>query len=114
MIPDTLKNKLLNQYGEEITKNTIMNYQNRKRVIDITNTSKWILNTGWIKQDLYPIYESIFVSPYLQLYDKNEDKIYNVILRNTEYEEKTFNNQNKQLFNLQLEVELDNHQYMVY
>jgi hypothetical protein len=102
------------KYGEEITKNTIMNYQNRKRVIDITNTSKWILNTGWIKQDLYPIYESIFVSPYLQLYDKNEDKIYNVILRNTEYEEKTFNNQNKQLFNLQLEVELDNHQYMVY
>lgn len=102
------------KYGEEITKNTIMNYQNRKRVIDITNTSKWILNTGWIKQDLYPIYESIFVSPYLQLYDKNEDKIYNVILRNTEYEEKTFNNQNKQLFNLQLEVELDNYQHMVY
>lgn len=102
------------KYGESITKNTIVNYLNTKKIIDISNTPKWLLNTKWIKQEYYPFYESIFVSPYLQLYDAVEDKIYNVILKNTEYEEKTFNNQNKQLFNLQLEVELDTTEYMIY
>lgn len=102
------------KYGESITKNTITNYLNVKKIIDITNTPKWLLNTKWIKQDLYPFYESIFVSPYLQLYDAREDKTYDVILKNTEYEEKTFNNQNKQLFNLQIEVELDTTEYMIY
>lgn len=102
------------KYGESITKNTVVNYLNTKKIIDITNTPKWLLNTKWIKQEYYPFYESIFVSPYLQLYDAVEDKIYNVILKNTEYDEKTFNNQNKQLFNLQLEVELDTTEYMIY
>lgn len=102
------------KYGENITKNTITNYLNTKKIIDITNTPKWLLNTKWIKQEYYPFYESIFVSPYLELYDAVEDKIYNVILKNTEYDEKTFNNQNKQLFNLQLEVELDTTEYMIY
>ena len=102
------------KYGESITKNTVVNYLNTKKIIDISNTPKWILNTKWIKQEYYPFYESIFVSPYLQLYDAVEDKIYNVILKNTEYDEKTFNNQNKQLFNLQLEVELDTTEYMIY
>ena len=102
------------KYGENITKNTVVNYLNTKKIIDISNTPKWLLNTKWIKQEYYPFYESIFVSPYLQLYDAVEDKIYNVILKNTEYDEKTFNNQNKQLFNLQLEVELDTTEYMIY
>lgn len=102
------------KYGESITKNTVVNYLNTKKIIDISNTPKWLLNTKWIKQEYYPFYESIFVSPYLQLYDAKEDKIYNVILKNTEYDEKTFNNQNKQLFNLQLEVELDTTEYMIY
>lgn len=102
------------KYGESITKNTIVNYLNTKKIIDISNAPKWVLNTKWIKQEYYPFYESIFVSPYLQLYDAVEDKIYNVILKNTEYDEKTFNNQSRQLFNLQLEVELDTKEYMIY
>ena len=102
------------KYGENITKNTITNYLNTNKIVDITTKSKWLLNTKWIKQEFYPFYESIFVSPYLILYDAKEDKQYSVILTNTEYEEKTFNNQNRQLFNLQLTVELDTSETMVY
>ena len=80
------------KYSESISKNTITDYKNTKKIIDITNTPKWLLNSKWIKQEYYPFYESIFVSPYLQLYDAKEDKLYNVILTNTEYDEKTFNN----------------------
>lgn len=102
------------KYHEGIEQNKIVNYQNAKKIIDITNAPKWTLNTKWIKQDLYPFYESIFVSPYLLLYDAYEDKMYNVILNTTDYEEKTFKNQNRNLFNLQLEVELDTTEYMIY
>lgn len=102
------------KYSEDITKNTITNHLNTNKIVDITTKSKWLLNTKWIKQEFYPFYESIFVSPYLILYDAKEDKQYSVILTNTEYEEKTFNNQNRQLFNLQLTVELDTSETMVY
>lgn len=102
------------KYSEDITQKTITNYKNTKKIIDINNAPKWTLNTKWIKQDLYPFYESIFVSPYLILYDAYEDKEYNVILKTTNYEEKTFKNQNRNLFNLQLEVELDTTENMIY
>ena len=102
------------KYSESINKNTVTDYKNTKKIIDISNTPKWLLNSKWIKQEYYPFYESIFVSPYLQLYDAKEDKLYSVILKNTEYDEKTFNNQNRQLFNLQLEVELDTTETMIY
>lgn len=101
-------------YSENISRNKIINYKNTSKLVDSTNQGKWMINTDWISQDLYPFYESIFVSPWLQLYDAKEDKLYNVILSNTEYEEKTFNNQNRQLFNLQLEVELDTTQNIIY
>lgn len=101
-------------YSEGISQNKIVNYQNVKKIIDVTNTPKWTLNTKWIKQDFYPFYESIFVSPYLLLYDAYEDKEYSVVLSNTDYKEKTFKNQNRNLFNLQLEVELDTTENMIY
>lgn len=101
-------------YSENTKKSTITNYKNIKRLTDVAVNSKWKLNTDWISESLYPFYESIFVSPWLQLYDAKEDKLYSVILTDTEYTEKTFKNQNRSLFNLQLEVELDSTQTIIY
>lgn len=102
------------KYNEKIDKTTTINYLNKSKIIDIISTHSWSLNTNWIQQEYFPYYESIFVSPWLQLYDAHEDKVYDVILVNNSYDEKTFKNQNKQLFNLQLDVELDTKQYMTY
>lgn len=102
------------KYNEKIDKTTTINYLNKSKIIDIISTNSWSLNTNWIQQEYFPYYESIFVSPWLQLYDAHEDKLYDVILVNNSYDEKTFKNQNKQLFNLQLDVELDTKQYMTY
>ena len=101
-------------YSENTTKSTITNYKNIKRLTDVAVNSKWKLNSDWISESLYPFYESIFVSPWLQLYDAKEDKVYSVVLTNNEYTEKTFKNQNRSLFNLQLEVELDSTQTIIY
>lgn len=101
-------------YKETLTKSTATNWKNTKKLIDNTVQPSWLLNTDWINQELYPFYESIYVSPYLQLYDAKEDKLYNVILTDKSYSEKTFNNQNRKLFNLQLTVELDTIQKIIY
>jgi hypothetical protein len=101
-------------YKENLTKTTTTNWKNTKRVTGVSNQPSWLLNTNWIHQDLYPFYESIFVSPYLQLYDAKEDKVYSVVLTNTQYDEKTLMNQGRKLSNLQLTVELDTTQNILY
>lgn len=101
-------------YSESVTTNQIMNYRREKRPGSIEATSKWSLNSKWLNQKLFPYYESIFVSPYLQLYDAKEDRLYDVNVVTQEYTEKTFNNQNRQLFNLQLEIESNKTQQFVY
>lgn len=102
------------KYSEGLSRSEVKNYKNVRRIVSVDIQSKWLLNTDWISERLYPFYESIFVSPYLQLYDAVEDKVYNVSIVNTEYEEKTFKNQNGNLFNLQVEVELTNKQVISY
>ena len=104
----------LTTYSENFVYHETINYKNERKNSSIDVQPKWKLNTKWLNKDVYPFYESIFVSPYLQLYDAVEDKLYNVLVTNTEYIEKTFKNQNKQLFNLQLEVKLNKEQNILY
>lgn len=104
----------LTTYSEDFVYNETINYKNERKNSSIEVQPKWRLNTKWLNKEVYPFYESIFVSPYLQLYDAKEDKLYNVVVSNKEYVEKTFRNQNRQLFNLQLEVELSSTQKMIF
>lgn len=101
-------------FSESITTKEIANYYNKRRVINYDIKPKWNLNTKWIKETDMPFYESLFVSPYVQLYDSKEDKIYDVIVTDKEFTEKTFKNQGNSLFNIQLNVELDTTQNIVY
>lgn len=85
---------------------TITDYKERIRPVGWSIESSWKINTNWIDTLNYPYYESIFTSPYLILYDGKEDKAYNVYVTDKNYTEKTFRNQGKKLFNLQLNVTL--------
>ena len=79
-----------------------------------SNQPKWKLNSDWITEPQYKYYESLFVSPTVQLYDAENDKLYDVIVADRSYTEKTFNNQGKQLFNLTVEVEQTTTQDILY
>ena len=102
------------KFSESVTSKEITNYYNKRKVINYDIKPKWNLNTKWINENDIPFYESIFISPYLQLYDAKEDKVYDVIVTNREYTEKTFKNQGNSLFNIQLDVELDTTQNIIY
>lgn len=100
-------------YSENFETETLTDYQGRKRLSNVGVTGKFKINTDWIKEDLYPYYESIFTSPVLFLYDTKEDKRYSVLVTDSGYTEKTFSNQ-KKLFNLTLNLELNNKQNIIY
>ena len=101
-------------FKESIERKTITDYKGYDKNIGITTSPKWTLNTKWINQKYYPIYEGIFVSPTVQLYDAIEDKLYDVVVEDSDYTEKTFMNQSRNLFNLQLNVVLSKKQNMIF
>lgn len=105
---------MVSTYSETFNKEYITDYSNTKRLTTINTQPKIKIQTGYISNDLYPYFESIYTSPYLLLYDTQEDKSYLVNVTGTEYVEKTFKNQSKQLFNIQLDLEFANTQKMIY
>lgn len=87
---------------ENITSTTVINMldESRPAITSIKNT--WTLNSDWLNKDEYNAFESIFVSPYLYLYDTNLDKGYWVNCDTKQWTSKT--KFDKKLFNLSLSV----------
>lgn len=93
-------------YKEQFKYNEIQK-ANLTRVKTQTDVQpSWEINSGWIDANVYPIYESIFISKSLTLIDTVDNINYNVIVKDTSYTEKTFRNQNRKMFNLKLNLEL--------
>lgn len=87
-------------------------YTNERNKSFISAQPKWKLSSGWIKEDFYPYYESIFVSPHVILYDTQEDVTYNVFVTGN-WTEKKFKNE-KKLLNISLDLELKTKQNIIY
>ena len=104
----------IDTYSEDLTRTEIKNYQDTRSLSNISIQPKWKLNTKWLNNTVYPYYESLLVSPWIKLYDTKEDTVYDVIITSSDYTEKTFKNQSKQQFNLQIDVEAVNTQNILY
>lgn len=87
---------------ENITSTTVINMldESRPAITSIKNT--WTLNSDWLNKDEYNAFESLFVSPYLYLYDTKIDKGYWVNCDTKQWTSKT--KFDKKLFNLSLSV----------
>lgn len=81
------------------------------RSISVTSTVK--VNSGWVSEDIMPFYESIFASPYVRLYDYSADLSYDVRVVDSEFVEKTFDNQGRTMFNICLTLEKSQKQMML-
>ena len=101
------------EYSEDIETEEVKDYKHRRRVSHKTVQPKWVLNTKWLNERIYPIYESIFTSPYLLLYDSQQDKSWNVIVTDSEYKEKTYKTE-KNLFNFSITVEANKIQNSIF
>ena len=101
-------------YSEDLTRTEIKNYQDTRSLSNISIQPKWKLNTKWLNNTVYPYYESLLISPWIKMYDTKEDSVYDVIITSSDYTEKTFKNQSRQQFNLQIDVEAVNKQNILY
>ena len=99
-------------YSEDITNEEVQNFTNTRKKSSVQILPKWKLNSGWIKEDVFPFYESILVSPFVKLYDTRYDCCYDVIV-NGNFTEKTHKNE-KKLLNLTLDLESTNKQTIIY
>lgn len=100
------------EYSESFNKQEVQDYDNERKLNTVQVNPKWKVSSGWIKETLYPLYESIYISPVLFLYDMKYNKCYNVMVKG-DYTEKTYKNQ-KRLINITLELELANTQNIIY
>ena len=99
-------------YSEDIETQEYKTYTDKRTVYNKQIKPKWKLNTGWIENRYVPYYESIFVSPFLVLYDSKQDKCYEVIIKD-DYTEKNYKNQ-KKLVNFELQLEGAESQNIIY
>ena len=100
------------EYSENITNSEYVSYTGERRKYNVQVQPKWKINSGWITEDLYPFYESIYVSPILKLYDTQTETEYDVIL-NDNYVEKKYEN-SKSMLNIQLNLEATEKQNITY
>lgn len=101
------------EYSEDIANEEILSYTGRRRKSNVIIQPKWKLNSGWLKEQLFPFYESIFISPILKLYDTKTGHEYDVILKDTPYVEKKYHNDRK-LLSIELNLEATETQNIIY
>lgn len=100
------------EYSETITNSEYTNYINERYKYNVQVQPKWKINSGWISEDLFPFYESIYISPILKLFDTKTQKEYDVII-NDNYVEKKYKN-SKTMLNIQLNLEATEKQNITY
>lgn len=103
----------ISTFSNDYSTTHMISYDKVKKPIFKTVNSTWNLNSEFIPEDKLPYYESLFVSDKVILYDAKNDMSYNVVLTDTKFVEKTFANQQRRMFNLQITVEKANEQYIL-
>lgn len=103
----------ISTFSNDYSTTHMISYDKVKKPIFKTVNSTWNLNSEFIPEDKLPYYESLFVSPKVILYDAKNDMSYNVVLTDTKFVEKTFANQQRRMFNLQITLEKANEQYIL-
>ena len=103
----------ISTFSNDYNTTHMMSYDKVKKPIFNQVKSTWNLNSEFIPENKLPYYESLFVSPKVILYDAKNDASYNVVLTDTKFVEKTFANQQRRMFNLQITLEKANEQYIL-
>lgn len=103
----------ISTFSNDYSTTLMISYDKVKKPIFKEVKSTWNLNSEYIPEDKLPYYESLFVSDKVILYDAKNDASYNVVLTDTKFVEKTFANQQRRMFNLQITLEKANEQYIL-
>ena len=91
-------------FSEDINASYATNFQDEKRPYLKSVTPKWKLYTDWMDEEHHKAYESLLTSPYIYLYDVENDLGNWVNCTDSSWTDKTFKT-TKKLFNLNVSFE---------
>lgn len=100
------------KFTESITNGETISYTDKRYKNSAIVQPKWHIDSGWIPEDNFVFYESLYISPYLKLIDSKTGKAYDVIMKG-DYVEKTFKDEKKML-NISLDLEATEKQNIIY
>lgn len=100
------------KYTEGIENDETRSYTNIRRKSHVTVQPKWHINSGWIPEDHFVWYESLFISPFLKLIDSYTGHVYDVMVK-SDFTQKTFKDEKKML-NISLDIEATEQQNIIY
>ena len=101
-------------YSESLKRNTWNRWDGEERYSTVEVQPKWKLNSGWIDESLMPYYESLYVSNNIQLWDIRNKEVIDCVLKANNFTEKTFKNQGRKLFNIEVELSESKIQNILY
>lgn len=91
------------KFSESFDRLETLNYFEKSKLSGVNTTAKWRIYSKFIPENLYPYYESIFTSPYLILYDTENDVTYEVKCTG-DWAEKYYR-EGRQMISLELDLE---------
>lgn len=100
------------KFTESITNGETISYTDKRYKNSAIVQPKWHIDSGWIPEDNFVFYESIYISPFLKLIDSETATDYDVIMKG-DYIEKTFKDEKKML-NISLDLEATEKQNIIY
>ena len=102
-----------NTLSESVSTDYITNLTDEQKVSKKHITNQWTLNSGWLTEEQYKAFESIFSSKYLYLFNTQYDDGHEVILETNKWTEKTVKNRDK-MYNLSISVKSSKPQNITY
>ena len=100
-------------YKENFNRLISKNLYGTRRLLNDKVDGSWELNSLWLNDNEYPLYESLLTSPYVTLFDTETQKYFSVLVTDTDYTEKNYKN-TKQMKNFTVNVELNKVQNIIY
>lgn len=100
-------------YSESIATTNVTNMLGEERPYEKNVTSQWTLHTDWMDDDSHKAYESVLTSPWIYLYDTENDQGWYVNCTDSNWTDRKYKNQ-KRMFYLTINLKSIGTQEMIY
>ena len=101
-------------FSESIERSEIMTSTLNRQISGVNIQPKFTINSAYIPFEQLPYWEGLFVSPWLQLWDTSTGYSYNVIITDNEYVEASFKSNGRSMYHLQLNLEVNKKQNVIW
>lgn len=101
-------------YAESISRTETLKSNNARQISGANVQPKFTITSNWLNFKTLPYFEGLFVSPWLQLWDTETGRSFDVVVTDSEFTESTFKSNNRQMYSYTLNLETAKKQNIVW